>query len=646
LVTISFFVIVEGFLALCQFESIPTYRDPYVEFDSEAPLFVEQSQDDGTILKTAVDKRSFFNLQEFHRDKPANTIRVFCLGGSTTYGRPYDDRTSFVAWLRELLDGADRDRQWEVINAGGISYASYRVAAVMDELCKYSPDVFVVYTGHNEFLEERTYQDLRARRQGTHRLNVMLRKTRTYSLVQMLLYDENSQADRRYRLSAEVDAILDHAAGPNSYERDEQLRADVLEHFEFNLVRMVETARSVEAEILFVTPAANLKDFSPFKSEHGSNLDDRGLQKWSESFAEAIALEESKNLEAALVALKEANRIDSRHADVHFRRGRVLFAQRRFAEARAAFRRAIEEDVCALRALPEIERIVERIANSHGVPLVDFDSILQSDSLSQYGHDLPGNEYFLDHVHPTIESHCLLATAIVEKMSERGIVTLNKSWREDAVALASKRITSRVDPELRSRALTNLAQVLSWAGRQSEAGPIAVEAVRLRSEQGLAADPESLFYAAVHLAMVGSDEKAIDLLEVILEHDPDHAQARWRLAALLYDQSRYDEAKRHFHEAVRIDPSDAYSHHMLGGISLIFKRFSEALESLQRAEALSPDDSAICLDLAFTFEQLGRDQQAIDRYRKAIHLGVDAPGVQEQLRQLLTKRGRQAGSPD
>jgi hypothetical protein len=326
LVTISFFVIVEGFLALCQFESIPTYRDPYVEFDSEAPLFVEQSQDDGTILKTAVDKRSFFNLQEFHRDKPANTIRVFCLGGSTTYGRPYDDRTSFVAWLRELLDGADRDRQWEVINAGGISYASYRVAAVMDELCKYSPDVFVVYTGHNEFLEERTYQDLRARRQGTHRLNVMLRKTRTYSLVQMLLYDENSQADRRYRLSAEVDAILDHAAGPNSYERDEQLRADVLEHFEFNLVRMVETARSVEAEILFVTPAANLKDFSPFKSEHGSNLDDRGLQKWSESFAEAIALEESKNLEAALVALKEANRIDSRHADVHFRRGRVLFA--------------------------------------------------------------------------------------------------------------------------------------------------------------------------------------------------------------------------------------------------------------------------------------------------------------------------------
>ena len=78
--------------------------------------------------------RRFFNKQQFDRKKDKGVTRVFCLGGSTTFGRPYDDLTSFCGWLRELLPVADPSRKWELINAGGISYASYRVAALMEEL--------------------------------------------------------------------------------------------------------------------------------------------------------------------------------------------------------------------------------------------------------------------------------------------------------------------------------------------------------------------------------------------------------------------------------------------------------------------------------------------------------------------------------
>ena len=49
-----------------------------------------------------------------HRQAP-ETYRIFCLGGSTTYGRPYNDTTSFAGWLRELLPVADPQRRWEVI---------------------------------------------------------------------------------------------------------------------------------------------------------------------------------------------------------------------------------------------------------------------------------------------------------------------------------------------------------------------------------------------------------------------------------------------------------------------------------------------------------------------------------------------------
>jgi len=150
-----FLLLLEGGLALFGVKPALQTEDPFVGFASNVPLFVPSSGPKGKqILTTAPNKLNFFNPQSFTRDKSPGTYRIFCLGGSTTYGRPYNDTTSFVGWLRELLPVAESNKNWEVINAGGISYASYRVAHLMEELVNYQPDLFVIYTGHNEFLEE------------------------------------------------------------------------------------------------------------------------------------------------------------------------------------------------------------------------------------------------------------------------------------------------------------------------------------------------------------------------------------------------------------------------------------------------------------------------------------------------------------
>lgn len=144
LVVGSFFALVELGLLLLGVQPLSHSRDPYVGFTSRLPLFVEESGPQGEAMRvTAGNKLRFFNRQQFIEDKPPGTYRVFCLGGSTTYGRPYDDATSFCGWLREFLPQADPSRQWEVINAGGISYASYRVAVLMEELIGYDPDLFI-----------------------------------------------------------------------------------------------------------------------------------------------------------------------------------------------------------------------------------------------------------------------------------------------------------------------------------------------------------------------------------------------------------------------------------------------------------------------------------------------------------------------
>ncbi len=98
----------------------------------------------------------------------------------------------FPAGSANLLPAADRNKNWEVINAGGISYASYRVAHLMEELVNYQPDLFIIYTGHNEFLEERTYSQIRDIPPVVRSTVSLLAKTRTWSAMTTALQGSGS----------------------------------------------------------------------------------------------------------------------------------------------------------------------------------------------------------------------------------------------------------------------------------------------------------------------------------------------------------------------------------------------------------------------------------------------------------------------
>ena len=94
--TVLFFVLLEGVLTLLGVGPAIDLRDPFFGFDGSSPLFVRDADsDDPSRMVTSQNKLAWFNRQSFSRKKTTGTQRIFCLGGSTTYGRPYDDTTSF-----------------------------------------------------------------------------------------------------------------------------------------------------------------------------------------------------------------------------------------------------------------------------------------------------------------------------------------------------------------------------------------------------------------------------------------------------------------------------------------------------------------------------------------------------------------------
>ncbi len=555
---VIFFAIVELLLGLCGVQPAAMTDDPFVGFSSYAPLFLEESRPDGsTQMSTSPGKLTWFNAQQFERPKADGVYRIFCLGGSTTYGRPYDDRTSFCGWLREMLADADPDGRYEVINAGGISYASYRVARLMEELVAYEPDLFIIYTGHNEFLERRTYAEMFETPAAVRWSESLLARTRTYGVLRRVMHGERRPRSEDNVLSTEVLAQLDSVVGLEAYHRDPEFRHQVLAHFEFNLSRMIEIAHDSSADVILVTPASNLANCSPFKSEFSATHSIEDIERFHADLDQSREEYDREQFEAALAAVEHALQIDAYHAEALYWRGRILLALGRIDDARESLLRSRDEDVCPLRALSEIETLVRDAAKQHDVPLVDFASIAAAQSPTR----IPGNELFLDHVHPTIDGHGILARFLMDELVGQGVVARRPGWNQDGPAAVAERIHASIDEADRAAALRNLSKVLGWSGKLEESADLALKAVDINP-----GDAEAQYEAGNALYTRGNLTGALDRFMASLTLDPDSAQTWYGLGLVHADLGTPDQAINDFREAVSRRPEFADAHYNLANM--------------------------------------------------------------------------------
>jgi tetratricopeptide (TPR) repeat protein len=408
-----------------------------------------------------------------------------------------------------------------------------------------------------------------------------------------LLSATDFQAGERDRLSGEVDTLL-RRFGPEIYERNDALRAQVLRHYRLSLERMVKIARSGEAEVIFITPASNLKDSSPFKSQYTDGLSVEDRRKVEALLARAVESKNDAEWTEALEALDAAVRIELRHAELHYRRGRALYALGRHAEAKAAFIRARDEDVCPLRALSPMRAALSEVARLEESPLVDFIALLEEKLRVGAGHTIPGESYFLDHVHPTIEGHRLLAVQLVHEMARLGIVKNAKSLDDQTIASVSERIEARIDPQMRARSLANLAKVLAWAGKIEDAGRLARQAL----ESGVrdpAIESDSAMIVARQYMMDDRMDRARQYYQKALNAEPRNPEVHFQigLQVMKRRQPRLEMAAGHIlFASVFWDGSHREMlHRLLGRIMAQRRRYKAAYKNVLEARRIDPQDA-------------------------------------------------------
>ena len=370
--------------------------DPQV---NSLPLFQPATGPDGSARLQRRDAPI-----SFLRDKPRNGYRVFVVGESSAFGFPFGPEFAFSRFLQERLAAAMPSRTVEVVNAAISGIGSWQVRGVVDEIARYSPDVLVVYMGHNELT-----------RSGPATLGAFARvaaQTRLYQLAAVA-----GHAVRRWR-GGPIDveqmrshddpfsAIHDRARGASTPSLRERER--MLVRFADNLHAIVTTAQAAGAKVILAELAQNLRDYPPGASRHRRGLSADQRQRWRAAVEDADARLRAGECPAALADLRAAMRIDARPAILHYLRGRCLEALGRFASARAAYRAASDHDQIPLGAPSALNRVIQQVAAETGAQFLPVVGPLMRSS----PHGLLGDQLFYDSIHPTVAGHAAIARIV------------------------------------------------------------------------------------------------------------------------------------------------------------------------------------------------------------------------------------------
>jgi tetratricopeptide (TPR) repeat protein len=615
--TLVFFLLLELTLTLVGVTTITSKSDPSNGFSKQIPLLVASTNSDGVeVLTTATNKESWFNIQSFPRDKPSGTKRVFCVGGSTTFGRPYSDSASYVRWVRDLLPQVDPNIKWEVINAGGVSYASYRVAAVMRELAQYDPDLFIVYSAQNEFLERRTYARMFENQSWVNEASASLQGTRTGSVIlrlaQRLRSDPNASPSLKTETHPEgsapypeeVDEMLNHSVGPLQYERDEAWHEEVINEYRFNLLDMISISREAGAEIVFVSPVSNLRGTSPFKSLFDDGTDAQFLAAKLQTAKDELR---DNQLDKSLKTIREVVDASPKSAEAQYLLGQILFARQEWPEAEQAFDSALNEDVCPLRAIKSLRDVLRSVASQTDVPLVESEQLLRQMSIKQNGHACLGDDYFLDHVHPTLSLHRSLGEWIVDELIASSIIQGNPPSAIE-IEKVQKQVDASIDYVEISIAFRNLAKVNHWAGKFQEAIVSARRALATSPD-----DLESRFLLADSLNNLSLYAEAHAEYQILFDIE-DYSRAHLPYGELLLNSGMIQQAEPYLIAALITDNEEhmARAYYDLGLLYSATDQYEVAISSLENVIEAYPDDTATMTLLAYCYRKHKRTSEALE----------------------------------
>lgn len=491
----------------------------------------------------------------FAADKSSATLRVFLVGGSTVAG--YDEGL-LARGLGRLLPG----RRVEVLNCGMSAYDTFREGMLVGELLRYSPDLLVLFSGHNDFSMNRVPP-------------LPLWRLRLRRFMEGWGWWRALRAWRRARLP--------EGFGPGGDFFDARPPVEKIAELEANLRRTIRAAARGGVQVAVCSPPRSYRTAPLIR------------RPWiSRTFVSGWLPALRGDRRAARAAWRPA--IEGAEPSPAWLKPAALFFLGRAAERAGSLeesRRDLEQaldadhgrgggyDLCT----PACGALMGELARGEGALWIDLDAAFRAESWPR----LPGMELFHDEFHWSREGDYLISAALVKALLEAPALA-HWSWRREAFREVEgdwTREKARRPPE--ERRLNHSRAILYFA----------VQRIALRPELSWRAVEWLLALGEMEPAWLSSAERLRRETQATLRLrdrrsrnlpyrtppvEVPEGRFRWHVGEARLRRGDYRGALRDLSEALRLDPSLGEAQLSLAMAAALAGEAAMARASLERAE--------------------------------------------------------------
>ncbi len=180
-----------------------------------------------------------------------------------------------------------------------------------------------------------------------------------------------------------------------------------------------------------------------------------------------------------------------------------------------------------------------------------------------------------------------------------------------------------------------IAVLLSKQGKLDEARQVLHEYQPINTEQSV----QVVLIEAQLLRDAKQYSQAYDLLQQTLQKSPNHTVLLYEAAMMADKIGKHDIAEQDLRKLIKINPQDGNAYNALG-YSMLERnvRIPEAMELVEKALQLSPDDPSIMDSVGWGYYRSGKLDLSVEMLRKA-YAGNPDPEIAAHLGEVLWVRG-------
>lgn len=354
--------LLEGILRLLGWGGYPPFIRSAGVLPSGPELFIVEPAASKPYFFANPERPGYADQSNFLMPKPEGTFRIFLFGESAAKGYPQPRNLAMSAFLEAMLEDAWPGQNVEVINLGTTAVASFPIVYMVREALAYTPDLFIFYTGNNEFFGAYGTESINAAGLMSLPLLRVLRAARGLAMVQAV-------GSWLYRAPPLDKTLMEEMMGRAVVPVDAPSRTAAARNLRENLTAMLDLASAANVPAIVCTTASNESGLAPLGE------------------GESAARE-------------------------HFIRGRTLAAQGDRLGARQAFLAARDLDTMPWRPTGATEQAIREAAASRHAILCDVAERFRTASPDgAAGWDLVD-----DHVHLSVRGQALAARAMLESL--------------------------------------------------------------------------------------------------------------------------------------------------------------------------------------------------------------------------------------